>query len=109
MGMTNGILVNPAEMEDLGKNTLKLSEDLKGQIDELTNNKDNLMSIWMGDAASAFDASVVAQLTNLDKFKALIEEMGNRIVKGSGTFNDNEEENTNTAKRLFNDIDQGGM
>ncbi len=102
---TNGIHVDPAAMELRGKNTLNLAEELKNQIDSLNNNKENLMGIWNGDAATSFDTVVQTQVKNLDNFKLLIEEMGNKIITGATTFHENEQENADEAKKLFNEVD----
>ncbi len=103
--MTNGIHVDPAEMETHGKSTLNLAEELKSQIDDLTKNESELQTIWKGDAANTFDEAVESQLKNLNEFKLLIEEMGNKIVGGASTFNTNEENNVTEAKKMFKNMD----
>ena len=103
--VTNGIHVDPAAMELRGKNTLNLAEELKSQIDSLNTNKENLLGIWSGDAATSFSEAVQAQVKNLDNFKLLIEEMGNKIISGAGIFHENEQENADETKKLFSDVD----
>lgn len=102
---TKGIHVDPSEMELDGKNTLDLSNELQSEIKELTNTKDNLISMWSGDASNAFNEAAVNELKSLTEFQELITEMGNRIISGSGTFYNNEEENVDDAKKLLKDLD----
>jgi len=101
----NGLHVDPAQMEANGKETINQASALDEQIKSLTSNKESLLSIWKGQAAEAFNESVESQITNLNSFKALIEELGNRITTGASTFNTNEEENTALAKELLSDND----
>ena len=105
MNNTNGIHVDPSEMEQRGRSTLNLAEELKAQTDSLSNNKENLMSIWNGDAATQFDTAVQTQVKNLESFKAVIELMGNKIIDGSHTFYENEQENADEAKKILNEVD----
>ena len=101
--MGNGLKVDPAAMNSLGKETVEQSVNLKNQIDSLTSNENNLMGIWRGDAANTFDETVTAQMKNLEAFKNLIEELGQKINTGANTFDENEQENVSDAKKLLDE------
>lgn len=101
--MANGLYADPSVIDQKGRSTMNLAVDLKSEIDSLTANKDNLMSIWKGQAANAFESATANQLTNLENFKDLLNEMGEKIVQGANTFSTNEEENTNMAANLYMD------
>jgi len=99
----NGIHVDPAQMDALGKKTINSSADLDSQIKSLTSNKDSLIAIWTGNSSTAFDRAVQMQIKNLNAFKDLINELGQKITTGANTFYTNEEENANDAKNLYPD------
>jgi WXG100 family type VII secretion target len=101
--MSTGIKVDPATMSSLGKETVGESENLKSQIDSLKGNENNLMGIWKGDAAKTFDETVTSQMSNLELFKELIEELGTKINTGATTFDENEQQNVADAKKLLDD------
>ena len=99
----SGLHVDPAQMESHGKQTMNNAVELDNQIKSLTSNKDSLMGIWRGDAATSFDEAVQSQVKNLDAFKELINELGQRIMNGAGTFHTTEEDNASAAKNLYQD------
>lgn len=101
--MSNGIFVAPEIMDEQGRRTAELAVQLEGQIDQLKNNKSALLDIWKGGAATSFGESVDSQILNLNKFKELINELGEKISDGANTFNDTEEENTSAGRNLFED------
>ena len=103
--MSNGLKVDPLSMMNFGKETIVKSTDLKSQIDSLKSNENNLLAIWRGDASKTFDESVTAQLSNLEAFKNLIEELGGKINAGANSFNENEQQNVSDAKKLLSEYD----
>lgn len=103
--MSNGLKVDPLSMMNSGKETISKSNDLKSQIDSLKSNENNLLAIWRGDASKTFNESVTAQLSNLEAFKNLIEELGGKINTGANSFDENEQQNVNDAKKLLSEYD----
>ncbi len=99
--MGNGIYVSPEVMEEQGNNTVALANQLEGQINQLKVSKNALLDIWRGASATSFNESVELQLNNLNSFKDLINELGEKIITGAHTFSDAEEANAAEGRSLF--------
>ena len=96
-----GLHVDFVEMDHQGNKTIASAEDLNTQITSLKNNMQELMNIWNGNAATQFQGAVEGQVTNLNQFKDLLNELGEKIVEGAKDFNATDEENAARANNLF--------
>ena len=99
--MGNGIYANTDEIYRQGDKTINYAAEFATQINNLKSNKDGLLGIWRGEAATEFGNSVDEQVKNLNEFQSILEEMGNKIVEGSNRLHQTEEENTDDSKKLM--------
>lgn len=99
--MQNGLKVNTNDMYDNGNSTVRDAEEFNGKITDLKSHKESLMEIWRGPAATEFSAQVDNQVQNLNEFKELLNEFGEKIMSGAQRFDENEQESTVRAQNLF--------
>ena len=97
----NGLHVISDDMRNHGHKTISESENLNMKINSLKQNMEQLKAIWSGLAADNFSEAVNEQISNLNSFKDLLNELGERIVAGADTFEANESENASIAGNLF--------
>lgn len=99
--MSGGLFVDTEGMNSRGNDTIREGENLQVQINNLSSSVGDLMSIWHGPAANAFNESVTNQLESLKQFKEIIDQFGQKVVEGSRVFSDTENENASIAGKLF--------
>ena len=59
------------------------------------------MTLWRGLSANEFQKSFEAQAENLNRFRALLNELGEAISQGANILNRTEEENASAGARLY--------
>ena len=96
-----GLHVNAEEMRARGESTIREGESLENQINNLKTTMQELMNIWNGPAAQSFQSAVDEQVVNLNEFRTLIGTLGDAIVKGAESFDENESDNAARAANLF--------
>ena len=99
--MANGIFVDSAGMKAKGVQIGEHSANLSSQISSLSNQVEELMQIWKGEAANTFNEACKEQIVNLNNFESLVHEMSEKIVAGANTFNQTEEDNVSAVSGLF--------
>ncbi len=102
--MANGLFVSPEDMNEQGRQTVEQAVQLSNEIKNLQNTKMSLLDIWKGTAANSFGESVDRQISNLNAFRDLINELGEAISSGAQNLSETEEENAQTGKGLFEEI-----
>ena len=100
----SGIMVSPAEMNQRGQQTVEHGYTFESELNSLASNIQALMGVWTGDAAQKFDQSFQEINTTFAGFKEKIIELGNSISAGATTLDATEQENTDMANRLGNNI-----
>ena len=96
-----GLQVNTGAMNTNGKDTVANAEFLANELSNLRTNIDGLMTLWRGLSASEFNKSFEAQAANFDRFRVLLNDLGEAISKGATILNNTEEENASAGARLF--------
>lgn len=99
--MSNGLKVKTGEMYENGNQTVRDAGEFNEKINDLKSHKDSLMDIWRGPAANEFGTQVESQITNLNEFRDLLNEFGEKIMRGAQTFEDNENDAVARAQRLY--------
>lgn len=102
--MANGLFVSPEDMNEQGRQTVEQAVQLSNEIKNLQNTKMSLLDIWKGTAANSFGESVDRQISNLNAFRDLINELGEAISSGAQNLSETEEENAQAGKGLFEEI-----
>lgn len=96
-----GLQANTGAMNTNGKDTVANAELFANEISSLRTNVDGLMTLWRGLSANEFQKSFEAQAENLNKFRALLNELGEAISQGANILNRTEEENASAGARLY--------
>ena len=96
-----GLQVNAGAMNNNGNETVTNAEYFANEISSLRANVDGLMTIWRGLSANEFHKSFEAQAENLNRFSALLVELGEAISRGANILNRAEEDNAAAGARLF--------
>lgn len=96
-----GLQANTGAMNTNGKDTVANSELFANEIGSLRTNVDGLMTLWRGLSANEFQKSFEAQAENLNRFRALLNELGEAISQGANILNRTEEENASAGARLY--------
>lgn len=97
----SGLQVNTGAMNTNGKDTVANAELLANELSSLRTNIDGLMTLWRGLSANEFNKSFEAQAANFDRFRALLNDLGEAISRGANILNTTEEENASAGARLF--------
>ena len=96
-----GLQVNAGAMNNNGNETVTNAEYFANEISSLRENVDGLMTLWRGLSANEFHKSFEAQSENLNRFSALLVELGEAISRGANILNRAEEDNAAAGARLF--------
>lgn len=96
-----GLQVNAGAMNNNGNETVTNAEYFANEISSLRANVDGLMTLWRGLSANEFQKSFEAQAENLNRFSALLVELGEAISRGANILNRAEEDNAAAGARLF--------
>lgn len=96
-----GLQVNAGAMNNNGNETVTNAEYFANEISSLRANVDGLMTLWRGLSANEFHKSFEAQAENLNRFSALLVELGEAISRGANILNKAEEDNAAAGARLF--------
>lgn len=96
-----GLQVNAGAMNNNGNETVTNAEYFANEISSLRANVDGLMTLWRGLSANEFHKSFEAQAENLNRFSALLVELGEAISRGANILNRAEEDNAAAGARLF--------
>ena len=96
-----GLQANTGAMNNNGKETVANAEYFANEIGSLRTNVDGLMTLWRGLSANEFHKSFEAQAENLNRFSALLVELGEAISQGANILNRAEEDNAAAGSRLF--------
>lgn len=96
-----GLQVNAGAMNNNGNETVTNAEYFANEISSLRTNVDGLMTLWRGLSANEFQKSFEAQAENLNRFSALLVELGEAISRGANILNRAEEDNAAAGARLF--------
>ena len=96
-----GLQVNAGAMNNNGNETVTNAEYFANEISSLRTNVDGLMTLWRGLSANEFHKSFEAQAENLNRFSALLVELGEAISRGANILNRAEEDNAAAGARLF--------
>lgn len=96
-----GLQVNTGAMNNNGNETVTNAEYFANEISSLRTNVDGLMTLWRGLSANEFQKSFEAQAENLNRFSALLVELGEAISRGANILNRAEEDNAAAGARLF--------
>ena len=100
----SGINVSPAEMNQRGQQTVQHGYDFETELNSLASNIQALMGVWTGDAASKFNSSFEEINTTFTGFKEKIIALGQSISTGASILDNTEQENTDLAGRVGNNI-----
>ena len=96
-----GLQANTGAMNTNGKDTVANAELFANEISSLRTNVDGLMTLWRGLSANEFQKSFEAQAENLNKFRALLNELGEAISQGANILNRTEEDNASAGAHLY--------
>lgn len=88
-----GLHANTGAMNTRGEETVNAAFDLMTKINNLANHVEELMGIWSGPSATAFNNSFEQEKNDLSRFKDLLDELGINIKKGANILNKTEEAN----------------
>ena len=99
--MTKGIFANTEAMNSDGKDVVLNTSYYEDELKDLNLNVSTLMGMWSGPAATEFNRSYDYQKTNLDDFRALLNELGENISSASNILNETEEERASAASHLI--------
>ncbi len=100
-------VVRPDDMMVDGQKTVAASETVGEEISNIRKNKENLTSIWSGEAADTFYKVVDEQTVKFDKVDEVIRALGEKIQEGAGNFMDTEDENVQLGNKLLDEYDGG--
>lgn len=100
-------VVRPDDMMVDGQKTVAASETVGEEISNIRKNKENLVSIWSGEAADTFYKVVDEQTVKFDKVDEVIRALGEKIQEGAGNFMDTEDENVQLGNKLLDEYDGG--
>ena len=100
-------VVRPDDMMVDGQQTVAESETVGEEISNIRKNKENLTSIWSGEAADTFYKVVDEQTVKFDKVDEVIRALGEKIQEGAGNFMDTEDENVQLGNKLLDEYDGG--
>lgn len=96
-----GLQANTGAMNTNGKDTVANAELFANEISSLRTNVDGLMTLWRGLSANEFQKSFEAQAENLNRFGALLNELGEAISQGANILNRTEEDNASAGAHLY--------
>jgi WXG100 family type VII secretion target len=99
--------VRPDDMLVDGDVTISSSETVGEEIKNIRRNKEDLVSVWSGEAADTFYKVVDEQTVKFDKVDEVIRVMGEKIKEGANNFIDTEEENVQLGNKLLDEYDGG--
>lgn len=91
--MAAGLEVSTSAMNTRGEETVNAAFDLMTKINSLSSHVEELMTIWSGPSATAFNKSFEQEKNDLSRFKDLLDELGVNISKGANILNKTEEAN----------------
>jgi WXG100 family type VII secretion target len=100
-------VVRPDDMMVDGQKTVAASETVGEEISNIRKNKENLTSIWSGEAADTFYKVVDEQTVKFDRVDEVIRALGEKIQEGAGNFMDTEDENVQLGNKLLDEYDGG--
>lgn len=96
-----GLHADTGAMNTNGLDTVANAEFLSGELNSLRNNIEGLMTLWRGLSANEFNKSYEEQANNLEAFRQLLNDLGERISAGAAVLNRTEEENASAAANLI--------
>ena len=99
--------VRPDDMLVDGDVTISSSETVGEEIKNIRRNKEDLVSVWSGEAADTFYKVVDDQTVKFDKIDEVIRVMGEKIKEGANNFIDTEDENVQLGNKLLDEYDGG--
>ena len=99
--------VRPDDMLVDGEVTITSSETVGEEINNIRRNKEDLVSVWSGEAADTFYKVVDEQTVKFDKVDEVIRVMGEKIKEGANNFIDTEDENVQLGNKLLDEYDGG--
>ena len=97
----SGLHADTAAININGKDTVANSEYLEQELNNLRSNMEGLMSLWRGLSANEFNSSYEEQADNFNKFRILLNDLGESISKAASILNRTEEENASAGSHLF--------
>ncbi len=97
----SGLHADTGSMNTRGRETVSNSELFENEIGSLNNNIAELMTIWRGLSANEFKDSYLEQHENLERFRELLNELGENISSAANILNKTEEDNAATGAHLF--------
>ena len=97
----SGLHADTGSINTRGRETVANSELFENEIGSLNNNVAELMTIWRGLSANEFKDSFLEQHENLEKFRELLNELGENISSAANILNRTEEDNASAGAHLF--------
>lgn len=97
----SGIYVDPSRVTKDGNDTIDSADEFFTEIRVLDSCVHELLSIWHGDAAAAFEKSFDSKTSELMNFQNALEARGENIVQSAKILDDNEQELAAIGSNLF--------
>ncbi len=97
----SGLHADTGAMNANGRDTIANAEYFSNELANLRNNIEGLMTIWRGLSANEFNKSYEEQAQNLEAFRQLLNELGEKITESANILNRTEEENASAGAHLF--------
>ena len=97
----SGLHADTGAMNANGRDTIANAEYFSNELGNLRNNIEGLMTIWRGLSANEFNKSYEEQAQNLEAFRQLLNELGEKITESANISNRTEEENASAGAHLF--------
>ena len=99
--MSGGLHVQAGQMTQDGNNTIDSADEFCTEIRGLEESVHELLSIWRGASAAAFQSSFDGKTEQLLSFKNLLEQRGENIVQSANILDRNEQDLTAMGSNLF--------
>lgn len=99
--MSNGLHVQASEMTQDGNNTIDSADEFCTEIRGLEESVHELLGIWRGASAVAFQGSFDGKTEQLLSFKDLLEQRGENIVTSAKILDRNEQDLAAMGSNLF--------
>ena len=97
----SGIYADPSRMTQDGNDTIDSADEFFNEIRALDSSVHELLSIWHGDAATAFKKSFDSKTKELMNFQNVLEARGENIVQSAKILDKNEQELASLGSNLF--------
>lgn len=99
--MAEGLHVQAGQMTQDGNNTIDSADEFCTEIRGLEESVHELLGIWRGASAQAFQSSFDWKTEQLMSFKNLLEQRGENIVESAKILDQNEQDLTAMGSNLF--------